>query len=361
MNFLDENGLVRLWTHISSKFEKIIKKEDIATEVTETEENPVSGAAVYDYVAENTSNIKNLLDGEGTQSLKSINSTNANGNKAVALGNESKSEGGGSFSANYRTEAFGHNSAAFGYQNKTARDYEFVLGQYNDYQLEYVENVTDTSGTSSVSNGIYKLSSEPTIIDEGYRVYYQINGDYTESTIAELQNGDIYIYDYQNVTRFTSYEICTSDPTDGSYEGYEYKAYSLTSHKIQITNNRILTVGNGTYEENRSNAMTLDWDGNAWFSGNLSLDPYKLILLGEYNYISGADSPYLDLTSQHDSYVRGLRINSPASNSSDASGLEYLIHKDSNTSYYKVYTEQNIVYSATEPENPAVGTLWLQP
>lgn len=52
MNFLDENGLLRLWTHISSKFEKIIKKEDIATEVTETEENPVSGAAIHTFVTE---------------------------------------------------------------------------------------------------------------------------------------------------------------------------------------------------------------------------------------------------------------------------------------------------------------------
>ena len=52
MNFLDENGVIKLWEYIVAKFNSVIKKEDVATEVTETETNPVSGAAVFNYVAE---------------------------------------------------------------------------------------------------------------------------------------------------------------------------------------------------------------------------------------------------------------------------------------------------------------------
>lgn len=67
MNFLDENGLARLWIHISSKFEKIIKKEDIAAEVTETEENPVSGVAVVNYALPKTAIVATTTDpGAGT-------------------------------------------------------------------------------------------------------------------------------------------------------------------------------------------------------------------------------------------------------------------------------------------------------
>lgn len=53
MAFLDESGVERLWIHILAKFNGFFRKEDTATEVSETESNPVSGAAVYNYIAEN--------------------------------------------------------------------------------------------------------------------------------------------------------------------------------------------------------------------------------------------------------------------------------------------------------------------
>jgi hypothetical protein len=31
-------------------------------------------------------------------------------------------------------------------------------------------------------------------------------------------------------------------------------------------------VGNGIDENNRSNAHTVDWDGNAWFAGSLTFN-----------------------------------------------------------------------------------------
>ena len=39
-------------------------------------------------------------------------------------------------------------------------------------------------------------------------------------------------------------------------------------------------VGNGTGSGTRSNAHTLDWDGNAWFAGDVASDEYSLIGLG---------------------------------------------------------------------------------
>jgi hypothetical protein len=43
-----------------------------------------------------------------------------------------------------------------------------------------------------------------------------------------------------------------------------------TSAADGIGNRNLLhIVGNGTSEENRSNAHTLDWQGNAWFSGDV--------------------------------------------------------------------------------------------
>jgi hypothetical protein len=39
---------------------------------------------------------------------------------------------------------------------------------------------------------------------------------------------------------------------------------------IEDTNEKYVSiVGNGTNYNNRSNAHTLDWDGNAWFAGTI--------------------------------------------------------------------------------------------
>lgn len=63
---------------------------------------------------------------------------------------------------------------------------------------------------------------------------------------------------------------------EGSHaEGYETIARGEYSHvqgkyNIEDTkNNYAYIVGNGTKNDNRSNANTLDWQGNAWFSGDV--------------------------------------------------------------------------------------------
>ena len=61
-------------------------------------------------------------------------------------------------------------------------------------------------------------------------------------------------------------------------EGFQTKASSDYQHvqgkyNIEDGNNKYAhIVGNGTDEDTRSNAHTLDWDGNAWYAGKLSQD-----------------------------------------------------------------------------------------
>lgn len=65
-------------------------------------------------------------------------------------------------------------------------------------------------------------------------------------------------------------------------EGYATKASSVYQHaqgkyNIEDTSNRYAhIVGNGRNISNRSNAHTLDWEGNAWFAG--TIEGTKLIL-----------------------------------------------------------------------------------
>jgi hypothetical protein len=70
-------------------------------------------------------------------------------------------------------------------------------------------------------------------------------------------------------------------------EGYETIAAGDDQHvqgrfNIVDTENKYAhIVGNGDFSA-RSNAHTLDWDGNAWFAGNVSMDGN--IILGSHQY-----------------------------------------------------------------------------
>lgn len=61
-------------------------------------------------------------------------------------------------------------------------------------------------------------------------------------------------------------------------EGYHTIASSESQHvqgewNIEDTSTTYVhIVGNGIADDNRSNAHTLDWDGNAWYQGNVSVD-----------------------------------------------------------------------------------------
>ena len=76
-------------------------------------------------------------------------------------------------------------------------------------------------------------------------------------------------------------------------EGYYTKASSNYQHvqgkyNIEDTENKYAhIVGNGTKNSARSNAHTLDWDGNAWFQGNVSIDgtPTEDNHLATKNYV----------------------------------------------------------------------------
>jgi hypothetical protein len=61
-------------------------------------------------------------------------------------------------------------------------------------------------------------------------------------------------------------------------------------------NNYAHIVGNGTYYDKRSNAHTLDWNGNAWFQGNVSIDgtPTSDNDLTTKKYVDKNNSKYLD-------------------------------------------------------------------
>lgn len=79
-------------------------------------------------------------------------------------------------------------------------------------------------------------------------------------------------------------------------EGRYTKAASSFQHvqgKYNIVDSNNIyadIVGNGTSDDARSNAYTLDWDGNAWFAGNITIGSDNDVIITQSDIVNSLDS-----------------------------------------------------------------------
>ena len=138
---------------------------------------------------------------------------------------------------------------------------------------------TTASGTSSHAEGNGTTASGDFSHAEGY--YTTASGNYThaEGNSTTASGDDSHAEGY-STTASGNYSHAEGDSTTASgnnshAEGYETKASSENQHvqgryNIEDTANKYAhIVGNGTDDTKRSNAHTLDWEGNAWFAGEV--------------------------------------------------------------------------------------------
>ena len=189
--------------------------------------------------------------------------TEASGYVSHAEGYYTEASGNGSHAEGYYTEASGNGSHAEGDHTVANKKILSVSGSYNLYDdAKYIQSHhSDTlvvmsngtyyesdSFTFDASTGIFTLV-EP-VARKGsqlhlnkFCMFRDVSGDivYKLMSIKESLNTRV----YYNITKYTP--IFASD-SKGQYS---------------------TIVGNGTSDTERSNAYTLDWEGNAWFAGNV--------------------------------------------------------------------------------------------
>ena len=190
-----------------------------------------------------------------------------------STGRTNKSLGQYGFTAN-RGNIAGYASATFNYQNKALANYTFAAGQKNVINAPIsaafnYNNVIDASyGFSCGVNGYIGVGStfcfnsglDNKIIGESPDSFIcghaGIIEDCTEAFVANYRNKAV---SAKSVALFGVGNICYTDHAmrRGKYcnETNDYKYADI--------------VGNGTDDNNRSNAYTLDWDGNAWYAGEV--------------------------------------------------------------------------------------------
>ena len=162
---------------------------------------------------------------EGYNTIASFHNSHAEGSESTASGNSSHAEG-------YKTIASGGYSHAEG-------DLSSASGS-----CSHAEGYSATaSGTSSHAEGYKTIASGDDSHAEGYNT--TASGGYSHAegvgTIAKAR----------------------SQHAQGEYNIEDPGATAF------VRGNYAHIVGNGEFNDKRSNAHTLDWDGNAWFSGDV--------------------------------------------------------------------------------------------
>ena len=172
---------------------------------------------------------------------------------------------------NKATGEFSHSEGTETMAVDTGTHAEGVGTKALEYAAHAEGNHTTALGNGSHSEGIRSIAIGGGSHSEGYET--EANGERSHAEGANTKTARGTYYGHAE-------GYCTE--ANGQYashaEGYGTIAASNYQHvqgkyNIEDTEEKYAhIVGNGTANANRKNAHTLDWNGNAWFQGNVSVD-----------------------------------------------------------------------------------------
>ena len=182
-------------------------------------------------------------------SLAKGNSSHVEGMDCLALGDYSHAEG-------RYTTASASGSHAEGYYTNASVYYSHAEGHY-----------TTASAFGSHAEGYYTTASGEYSHAEGRYTTASASGSHAEGFDTTASGIDSHAEGYYT----------TASGIDSHAEGYYTTASGRNQHvqgkyNIEDTSSTYAhIVGNGTADDARSNAYTLDWDGNGWYAGGLTV------------------------------------------------------------------------------------------
>ena len=187
---------------------------------------------------------------EGFQSIANISASHAEGHSTSAKGIASHAEGRSTVASRIASHAEGLATISNSSHQHVQGKYNLIIEHF--YQEKGVLHSTYENATS------YQVSLVQPSIN-------QITGEWESENLvsklgSELETGDI-------VFSKNTYFIL------GSIKETTDTARIFNDERWRIEENSDITfahiVGNGTSDTNRSNAHTLDWNGNAWYQGEV--------------------------------------------------------------------------------------------
>ncbi len=214
---------------------------------------------------------------EGYFTTASGSVSHAEGFKTIASGVRSHAEG-------IETQAIGGSSHAEGSVTKASGEYSHAEGQNctasgkgshaEGYNAGASAIYSHAEGGGTIASGEYSHA-------EGQSCTASGNNSHVEGRISKSTSTASHAEGYGT----------TASGSASHAEGYKTKASGVRSHaegggtiasseyqhvqgryNVEDTENKYAhIVGNGTADDARSNAHTVDWDGNAWFAGDVKI------------------------------------------------------------------------------------------
>lgn len=212
---------------------------------------------------------------EGGNCIALGDRSHVEGNITFANGNNAHAEG-------FQTQAFGHCSHVEGWRNKVGtkvndQNYGFAghaEGRETIVSANYAHaegRSSTASGTASHAEGSESLASNSCAHAEGYHSVAQGDSSHAEGNYSTASGS------WSHAQGFHVEAGASCAHAEGTYT----KAMSQYQHvqgkfnEVDTENKYAHIVGNGSPStdadpENRSNAHTLDWNGNAWYQGSVT-------------------------------------------------------------------------------------------
>ena len=228
-----------------------------------------------------------IVDQEGNVCVASNTTAHAEGNMTTASGDCSHAEGQGTTASGGCSHAEGHGTTASADFSHAEGDMTTASGYGSHAEGSY----TTASGTHSHAEGTSSDTLPDTItpdstIDDIIAAHNESLFSLARGVASHVEGGDsLALGDCSHVEGACTIASGNFSHAEGQRttasgycshaEGYDTKASSSNQHVQGIYNiedvfdNYAHIVGNGTSATARSNAHTLDWNGNAWFAGTI--------------------------------------------------------------------------------------------
>ena len=223
---------------------------------------------------------------DGNGHVTKVNTKTVTLPSASSLMTKSNPSGTGTFNMNGTVN--GNYSSTLGYNNTAFDNYSHVEGMYNNKLSSFVKMITSsatgTCGEVSTDNMVYDgvsyvkstkftLGMAISIDKTSTTGYYKgkiVSGSTTVSDLLLYYDGSVTVMAYS-----TSYSLMNLAGLNAAvyFEESEIPPSTEATHiqgkYAKIDGTYAHVVGNGISDSNRSNAHTLDWDGNAVFAGDV--------------------------------------------------------------------------------------------
>lgn len=215
--------------------------------------------------------IKNLVDGSATGSLRSINSTKEDSSYTI---------GKNSISIGSSTKVTGIDSQAFGYDTLASSDAAHAEG----YE-------TTASGLAAHAEGYGTTASKRTAHAEGFGTTASEADSHAEGN-GTTSSGSAAHAEGFTATASGDYSHAEGNSTIAKNKSQhvfgEFNIEDPSTASFMQRGNYVEIVGNGTSNSAKSNARTLDWNGNEILAGKLTIGT------GPTNNMDVATKQYVD-------------------------------------------------------------------